>query len=86
MWLQVGEHWIEADCIWRAEKVIVELDSWSVHGTRRKFETDRERDRALHVAGWRPIRVTWRHLHGGRAQLAEDLRQLLGLRRRRRAS
>jgi hypothetical protein len=85
-WLRIADRWIEADCAWRDEKVIVELDSWQIHGTRRKFESDRERDRALHVAGWRPVRVTWRHLHGGRAALADDLRDLLGLPRRRRAS
>ena len=85
-WLRIGDAWIEADCVWPEQRVIVELDGWGVHGTRRRFETDRERDRALHVAGWRPIRVTWRHLHDGRPALAADLRDLLGLRGRRASS
>jgi predicted transcriptional regulator of viral defense system len=81
--LRVGRGWIEADCAWFEQKVIAELDGWAVHGTRRRFESDRERDRALHVAGWRPIRVTWRQLHDGRPELAADLRELLAIPRRR---
>jgi hypothetical protein len=77
-WIQIGERWFQVDCLWRAQRLIVELDGWQVHGTRRRFETDRERDRALLKADWRPIRVTWRHLHGGRRALAGDLRELLG--------
>jgi very-short-patch-repair endonuclease len=79
IWLRIGDTWIEADCVWREQKLIAELDGWGVHGTRRNFESDRERDRALQVEGWRPIRVTWRHLHRGRAKLAADLRALLGV-------
>jgi len=86
VWLRIGDLGIEADCVWREQGVIAELDSWSVHGTRTRFESDRERDRALQVARWRPIRVTWRHLHHGRAELAGDLRDLLGQRGRRASS
>ena len=39
---------------------------------------DKERDRELLLLGWHVIRVTWRHLHQGRAKLAADLRRLLG--------
>jgi very-short-patch-repair endonuclease len=68
---------IEPDFRWPAHKVIVELDGFETHGTRRAFERDRERDRRLHAAGWRVVRMTWRHLHEQRAELANDLHTLL---------
>jgi very-short-patch-repair endonuclease len=48
-----------------------------VHGTRRAFEEDRERDRVLSVEGWRVVRVTWRQLRDEPASVAADLRSLL---------
>jgi hypothetical protein len=75
LWLE--DRWIEADCVWRAESVVVELDSRGFHDTAAAFENDRARDRTLQAAGWRPIRVTWRQLHQEREALAADLRALL---------
>ena len=66
----------EVDAVWRDARLIVELDGRAVHSTRRAFESDRARDRALTVAGWRVIRVTWRQLHRDRAALAGDLHRL----------
>jgi hypothetical protein len=77
VWLQIGGKWIEADCVWRAQKVIAELDSHSVHGTPVAFEADRARDRRLAVHGWHPIRITWRHIHHEPRELESDLRVLL---------
>lgn len=74
--LDLGEDMIEADCLWREQRVIVELDGREAHETRVAFESDRERDRRLQVAGWRTIRVTWRQLDAPTALLA-DLRRLL---------
>lgn len=68
----------EADCVWRGQRMIVELDGHQAHGTRSAFEEDRERDRRLQAEGWRVIRVTWRHLSRPES-LARDLRGLLGL-------
>ena len=78
---------IEVDCIWPAERLIVELDSRAHHDLPHAFEADRARDRRLEAAGWRVVRVTWRQLHDTPAELAADLRALLGLspRRRRRS-
>ena len=70
----------EVDCLWRAERVIVELDGHATHVTRSKFERDRARDRALQIAGWRVIRITWRQLHEEAGDLAADLRALLQIR------
>jgi hypothetical protein len=67
---------VEADCLWREQMLIVELDGGAAHGTRIAFETDRERDRRLQAAGWRVVRVTWRQLDDPTTLLA-DLRHLL---------
>ena len=69
---------VEADYIWPAQQLIVELDGRSTHGTPMAFERDRARDRELIVAGWRVIRVTWRQLRDDPRGLAADLRTLLG--------
>jgi predicted transcriptional regulator of viral defense system len=68
---------VEVDCLWREQRVIVELDGHASHATRATFESDRTRDRRLTVAGLRTIRVTWRHLHQDADGLASDLRALL---------
>jgi very-short-patch-repair endonuclease len=69
----------EVDCAWRAERLIVELDGRAVHDGVDAFEEDRARDRRLARAGWRVVRVTWRHLHDSSSELEVDLRKLLGL-------
>lgn len=73
--LELDGHWVEADCLWRSQHVIVELDGGQSHDTRSAFESDRERDRRLQAAGWRVVRVTWRQLDDP-ATFA-DLRRLL---------
>jgi very-short-patch-repair endonuclease len=70
--------WFECDCVWPAQRLIVELDGRAVHDTAAAFERDRERDRTLHASGWRVVRVTWRQLHGDPEVVARDLRKLLG--------
>jgi very-short-patch-repair endonuclease/predicted transcriptional regulator of viral defense system len=70
--------WIECDCVWRAQRLIVELDGHAFHSTPGAFERDRERDRFLHAAGWRVIRVTWRQLELDAEALSADLARLLG--------
>jgi very-short-patch-repair endonuclease len=57
--------------------VALELDGRRAHQTRSAFEADRRRDRLLTVAGWRPVRVTWRHLDREADELEADLRSLL---------
>lgn len=68
----------EADCVWREQRVVAELDGHQAHGTRSAFEEDRERDRRLQAQGWRVVRITWRHLSQPES-LARDLRGLLAL-------
>jgi hypothetical protein len=75
--LSVGGTLFEVDCVWRSESLVVELDGRRFHDTGAVFESDRERDRRLSVAGWRPIRVTHRMLRTSRDRLAADLQRLL---------
>jgi uncharacterized protein DUF559 len=76
LWLV--DRWIRPDCTWDGPRVIVELDGYAAHGTRRNFESDRARDRALQVAGWCVVRITWRQLVREQEAVAADLRALLG--------
>jgi very-short-patch-repair endonuclease len=75
--LDLRGHRIEADFLWPHQHLIVELDGHATHATRAGFERDRERDRLLHTAGWRVIRITWRQLHDDPRAVAHDLRTLL---------
>jgi hypothetical protein len=75
--LQLPGFWIEPDCMWREQRLIVELDGRATHATRSAFESDRARDRRLVAAGWRVVRVTWRQLHDEPEALTRDLRASL---------
>jgi very-short-patch-repair endonuclease len=67
----------EVDVVWREQRVVVELDSREFHLTRRAFETDRKRDAALQVAGYRVIRITWRRLMNEPQAILGELEALL---------
>lgn len=77
--LRVGRDTIEADVLWRAERVIVEADGRDPHLSPLRFPSDRRRDRRLTVEGWHPVRVTTQDLGDGADELDDDLRSLLGL-------
>jgi hypothetical protein len=66
----------EVDAFWPHANLVVELDGYAAHGTRRAFQSDRKRDRSLVRAGFRPIRLTPLDLRRERP-LAEELRELL---------
>jgi very-short-patch-repair endonuclease len=61
---------VNADFLWEAERLIVEVDSWQFHGHRSAFESDRRKDMILRDAGYVVIRVTWR-------QFTEELLALI---------
>lgn len=71
----------QCDVVWPEHRVIVELDGRAHHDARTAFERDRARDRALAVAAWVVVRVTWRQLHCEPEALVVDLRALLAHRR-----
>ncbi len=57
-WMAIAGEEIQCDFVWHRERVVVEVDDWSTHGTRIAFEDDRRRDRALQLHGWRVVRFT----------------------------
>lgn len=71
-----GTHF-EVDCLWRKQRLIVELDSRSWHDTGRALDRDSERDRRLQAAGFRVVRITWTQLTQDPAGVARDLAKLL---------
>jgi very-short-patch-repair endonuclease len=48
----------EGDAVWRAARLVVELDGWDAHKTRRAFQHDRTKANALTAAGWTVLRFT----------------------------
>ena len=68
---------IEVDFLWRAERLVVELDGWRYHRTRQAFERDRERDQALARSGHRVLRFTHRQLTEEPGQVARTVRAAL---------
>jgi hypothetical protein len=78
----VDGRWMECDCVWRPQRLAVELDGRAVHGTAAAFERDRARDRVLNAAGWRVIRITWRQLHSEADAVAADLSKMLAGRKK----
>jgi very-short-patch-repair endonuclease len=67
----------EVDCVWRAQRVVIEVDGWETHRTRTAFERDRRKLRILQAARWRCVPVTFLQLRDDRRELARDVRRLL---------
>jgi hypothetical protein len=66
------------DALWADARLVVELDSYGFHRSRSAFESDRERDAALQLAGYRVIRVTSRRLSREPEAVERTIRSLLG--------
>ena len=49
----------EVDFLWRAERLIIEVDGHTFHASKRAFENDRRRVAVLAAAGYTVMRVTW---------------------------
>lgn len=75
--LSLRGRFIEVDALWEHHRLAVELDSRGVHGTRKRFESDRQRDRVLVAEGWRTMRVTWRQLQDEPTAIVADLKLAL---------
>jgi hypothetical protein len=67
----------EVDMVWPQQGLIVELDGYQGHRTRRAFEGDRRRDAAHLLKGLRTIRVTHRWLTQEPDDLEHTIKQLL---------
>lgn len=67
----------EVDFLWRAEKLIVEADTWTYHRGSVAFEADHERDLDLRRLGYAIHRFTDRQLEGEPERVAADVREAL---------
>jgi hypothetical protein len=67
----------EVDAYWPRHSVVVELDSYKYHRTRRAFEADRRRDIELQAAGLRTARFTDRRIEQEPDAVTDDLRRLV---------
>jgi very-short-patch-repair endonuclease len=55
-------HGYEVDFYWPAYGLVLEVDGFRYHSTRRAFEHDRRKDNDLRAAGLNTMRVTWRQI------------------------
>jgi very-short-patch-repair endonuclease len=58
----LGERQCFVDVAYPDLKILIEGDGFGVHTTREAFETDRDRQNLLVLAGWLVLRFTWRQL------------------------
>ncbi|HET9094341.1 MAG TPA: type IV toxin-antitoxin system AbiEi family antitoxin domain-containing protein [Solirubrobacteraceae bacterium] len=70
------------DVLFTPDRLIVELDGWATHGSRRAFEDDRERDAAILAATGIPtIRITYAGLQRRPREQARRIDAILAARR-----
>jgi very-short-patch-repair endonuclease len=67
------------DFLWRAQRVVVETDSWGYHRGSVAFEDDHARDLDLRRRGLDVRRFTHRQVRDEPAHIAADLRDALAL-------
>lgn len=65
------------DFLWRARRLIAEVDGWTAHRSRSAFEDDRARDAHLKVLGFEVVRFTWRQVSDDGPLVARTIRVLL---------
>ena len=75
-----GIDW-EIDCLWREQRVILELDGRPWHITERDIEKDKLKDMKLGAAGYLTVRVTGRRFERDKCGVFADLESLLAARR-----
>jgi very-short-patch-repair endonuclease len=63
----------EVDFFWPEHKVIVEVDGFRFHSTRRAFEHDRRKEADLRAAGFTVLRVSFDQLQRGPYAVIADV-------------
>jgi very-short-patch-repair endonuclease len=58
----VALHGFTFDAVWRADRIVVEVDSYQFHMSKFAFARDRRKDAVLRQAGWEVMRITWDQL------------------------
>lgn len=66
---------LHPDIVFRALRIIIEVDGYEFHSSREAFEKDRERQNILVANGWSVYRFTWR-------MIVDQPQQVLGMIRR----
>jgi very-short-patch-repair endonuclease len=79
-WISLPGEEMQFDFVWHRERVVVEVDGWNTHRTRRAFEEDRRRDRLLRLSGWEPVRFTWQDVTADSGDVMEAMRRMLAAR------
>jgi very-short-patch-repair endonuclease len=69
----------EVDFVWRDRRLIVEVDGYAYHRSPSSFETDRERDVMLALAGWQVLRFTWTQITQRRKWVARAVAHRLDM-------
>jgi very-short-patch-repair endonuclease len=67
----------EVDFLWRAQRLIVEVDGWGPHRTKHAFEQDRRKTLRLQAAGFTVVRVAWAQLRDEPLEVVASLAGLL---------
>lgn len=67
----------EVDFLWRAERLVVEVDGFAFHASQRMFERDRRRDAVLGARGFHVLRVTWGQMETEPEAMLVRLAQML---------
>jgi very-short-patch-repair endonuclease len=80
-WIPLPGEEMQFDFVWHRERVVVEVDGWDTHRTRRAFQEDRRRDRLLRLAGWERLRFTWHDVVDHPRQVEAETKSLLAERR-----
>jgi very-short-patch-repair endonuclease len=82
----VGIGRYEVDVLFRAQRLVVEIDGFTYHASPGSFEADRRRDGELTDAGYTVIRITWRQLQDEPLVVLRRLVQALERGERRKAT
>jgi len=67
----------ERDFVWREQRLVIEVDGYAFHSSKRAIARDKKRDRALTAALWRPARFTYEEIAFEPAATAAELADLL---------
>jgi very-short-patch-repair endonuclease len=76
-WMAIPGEEMQCDFVWHRERVVVEVDGWQAHRTRRAFHNDRRRDQVLRLAGWEVVRFTSDDLDSHPDRVIEVVRTML---------
>jgi very-short-patch-repair endonuclease len=76
-WMAIPGEEMQCDFVWHRERLVVEVDGWETHRTRRAFHQDRRRDQILQAAGWQVLRFTDRDVRRAPEHVTETVLSVL---------